>query len=203
MTYGGLLPNIGFNAVGIAQCCDTVYPNDCRIGVPRLVVSRAVLGARTPVEAIHHMLVAQRAAGYNHLLAHESGELYNVEVSAHRFAILYAEDGYIAHTNHYLDFAMQAIEDEPDELISSRVRYFRALRLLKQTSSHSVKSLQTIQRDHINHPDSICNHATGYADPLDRQKTINALVIDLTARVMHLAWGNPCENPFHTYHLDV
>ena len=203
MTYGGLLPNIGFNAAGIAQCCDSVYPSDCRIGIPRLVVSRAVLGARTPAEAIRHMLVAHRAAGYNHLLAHESGELYNVEVSARRFAILYAEDGYLAHTNHYLDFAMQAIEDEPDELISSRVRYFRALRLLKKASTHSIKSLQAIQRDHINHPDSICNHAVDYPDLLDRQKTINALVIDLTARVMHLAWGNPCQNPYHTYHLDI
>ena len=28
MTYGGLLPNIGFNEAGIAQCCDSVYPND-------------------------------------------------------------------------------------------------------------------------------------------------------------------------------
>ena len=26
ITYGGLLPNIGFNARGIAQCCDSVYP---------------------------------------------------------------------------------------------------------------------------------------------------------------------------------
>jgi len=203
MTYGGLLPNIGFNAAGLAQCCDSVYPTDCRIGIPRLVLSRAVLGARTPAEAIRHMLAPQRAAGYNHLLAHESGELYNVEVSARRFAILYAEDGYLAHTNHYLDFGMQAIEDEPDELISSRIRYFRAVRLLKQTSKHSIKSLQTVQRDHINHPDSICNHAVDYPNPQDRQKTINALVIDLNAKTMHLAWGNPCENPFHTYHLEV
>lgn len=203
MTYGGLLPNIGFNAAGIAQCCDSVYPNDCRIGIPRLVLSRAVLGARTPAEAIYHTVVPQRAAGYNHLLTHGSGEMYNVEVSARRFALLYAEDGYLAHTNHYLDFNMQAIEDEPDELISSHVRYFRALRLLKQTSRHTLKTLQNLQRDHINHPDSICNHALNYPDPRDRQKTINALVIDLTAGVMHLAWGNPCQNPYHTYHLDV
>src|SRR5512136_1754141 len=48
MTYGGLLPNIGFNALGIAQLCDSVYPNDSRIGTPRLVVSRAVLSSKTP-----------------------------------------------------------------------------------------------------------------------------------------------------------
>lgn len=203
MTYGGLLPNIGFNASGIAQCCDSVYPTDSRIGIPRVFVSRAVLSARTPAEAISHMLIPHRAAGYNHLLAHESGELYNVEVSARRFALLYAEEGLLVHTNHYLDRGMQAIESEPDELISTRVRYFRALRLLKGTKEHTVKSLQVIQRDHVNYPNSICNHAVEDLIPLDREKTINALVIDLTARTMHIAWGNPCVNPYHTYHLDI
>ncbi len=203
MTYGGLLPNIGFNAAGIAQCCDSVYPNDSRIGIPRVIASRAVLGSKTPAEAIRHMLIPHRAAGYNHLLVHESGEIYNVEVSAKRFAILYAHDNYLVHTNHYLDPNMQAVEYELDELIGTRVRYFRALRLLKKCQQHTVKSMQAIQRDHINYPSSICNHVDEDSDPLDREKTINAIVIDLTARAMHIAWGNPCENPYHTFHLDA
>ena len=201
MTYGGLLPNVGFNSAGIAQCCDSVYPNDYRIGLPRVIVSRAVLAAQSPGEAIRSTLVPQRAAGYNHLIAHESGELYNVEVSARRFAILGSENGSLVHTNHYLDYNMQAIESEPDELIGTRVRYFRALRLLEQTPLHSLESLRTVQKDHMNYPNSICNHSIAEIDPLDRQKTINALIIDLTARTMHLACGNPCENRYDTYNL--
>lgn len=201
MTYGGLLPNIGFNACGIAQCCDTIYPNDSRIGVPRVILSRAVLGATTLDEAIRYMLIPQRAAGYNHLLAHESGELYNVEVSARRFDILYGHDGYLAHTNHYLSPTMQLVESEPDELIATRVRYFRALRLLRKTNKHTIKSLQAIQRDHVNLPDAICNHAENIGTALDREKTVCALVMDLTACVMHIAWGNPCQNPYHAIHL--
>jgi isopenicillin-N N-acyltransferase-like protein len=203
MTYGGLLPNVGFNAAGIAQCCDSVYPNDSRIGIPRLVVSRAVLAARTIGEAIRCALSPHRAAGYNHLIAHESGELYNVEVSARKFAVLYGQDGYVVHTNFYLDPQMQAIEDEPDELVGTRVRYYRALRLLLSMPKHTIKTLQTIQKDHINYPNSICNHAIHDLDPLDREKTINALVIDLTARAMHIAWGNPCTNSYHTFHLEA
>jgi hypothetical protein len=42
-----------------------------------------------------------------------------------------------------------------------------------------------------------------WADPLDREKTINAMVIDLTVREMHICWGNPCQNQYHTYHLDA
>lgn len=203
MTYGGLLPNIGINACGIAQMCDSVYPNDSRIGIPRVVVSRAVLAARTLGEAMDRMLSPHRAAGYNHLLVHESGEIYNVEVSARRFAILYAENGYLAHTNHYLDQKMREIESEPEDLIGTRIRYFRAMRLLSQTGQHTVKTLQNIQRDHVNLPNSICNHFIESSDPLDREKTINAMVFDMTSRQLHFAWGNPCVNPYHTFHLDA
>jgi isopenicillin-N N-acyltransferase-like protein len=203
MTYGGLLPNIGFNAYGIAQMCDSVYPNDSRIGTPRVVVSRAVLASRTPGEAIRHTLAPQRAAGYNHLLVHESGELYSVEVSARKFAIIYGKDGYLVHTNHYNAPNMLSVEREPEDLVSSRIRYFRARRLVKREQAHTIKTLQAIQRDHVNFSNSICNHSINATDPLDREKTVNAMVIDLTAREMHIAWGNPCENPYHTYHLDA
>src|SRR6266540_2952633 len=202
MTYGGLLPNVGFNAYGIAQLIDSVYPNDSRIGIPRLVVSRAVLASRRISGAIGRTLVSHRAAGYNHLIAHESGELYSVEVSARRFDILHGTDGYIVHTNHYFSQIMKEIENDPESLISSRVRYFRANRLLRQNSTHTIKTLQAIQKDHVNLPNSICNHNIAGIDPLDRENTISAMVVDLTAREMHIAWGNPCQNSYHTYHLN-
>lgn len=202
MSYGCLLPNIGVNSYGLAQCCDSVYPRDSRIGIPRVIVSRAVLGSKSISGAIRHMLVPHRAAGYNHLLVHESGEMYNIEVSARQFAILPAENGYLVHTNHYLDPKMQAIEYEPDELISTRVRYHRASRLLVSSQKHSLKSLQAIQQDHVNFPDSICNHDDVSA-MIDRQKTINALILDVTARSIHIAWGNPCANNYHTYFLEA
>ncbi|GAP14252.1 acyl-coenzyme A:6-aminopenicillanic acid acyl-transferase [Longilinea arvoryzae] len=203
MTYGGLLPNIGFNAYGIAQCCDTVYAKDSRIGIPRVIVSRGILAAHTPGGAIRHTLAAQRAAGYNHLIAHTSGELYNVEVSAHRFAVLNSNDGRIVHTNHYLETQMRAIENEPDELIETRVRYARANRLLRQSNAHTLDSLKAVLRDHVNYPESICNHAVQYARPMDRKKTICSLIIDLTTLEMHLTWGTPCINEYHTYSLNA
>ena len=203
MTYGGLLPNIGLNAYGLAQCCDSVYPSDIRIGIPRLVNSRAVLGSKTISEAIRNMIVPLRAAGYNHLLGHESGEIYNVEVSAKEFGIQYARDGLIVHTNHYQTEHMLLVENDPDTLISTRVRYFRANRLLHQTSRHTPETIQTILRDHVNFPDSICNHAMDEIDPRDREKTINSLVMDLNNRTISIAWGSPCKNEYHTYHLDA
>jgi isopenicillin-N N-acyltransferase-like protein len=203
MSYGGLLPNIGFNAAGLAQCCDTVYPSDTRIGIPRVVVSRAVLGAKTIGQAFRHALVPLRAAGYNHLIAHESGELYNVEVSARNFDILYGDNGYLAHTNHYLSPKMQEIESESDELVHTRVRYLRANRLLGQNKKHTLKSIEGILQDHVNYPDSICNHSVFDLDPLDREKTIVSVIMDLTARQMVVAWGNPCKNGYHKFIVEL
>lgn len=201
MTYGGLLPNIGFNEFGLAQCCDTVYPRDCRIGIPRIIVSRAVLAAEIPSEAIRATVVPHRAAGYNHVLVHESGEIYSVEVSARQMAVLYAEDGYMVHTNHYLDAMMRGVEDGSDELISTRVRYFRALRLLKQNNRHTLNTLQGILRDHINYRDAICNHDYSNDNVMDREKTIVSMIMDLTERRLYAAWGNPCCNEYAEYSL--
>ncbi len=201
MTYGALLPNIGFNAEGIAQACDSVYPIDSRIGTPRVIVSRATLAARSPDDAIRSALAPQRAAGYNHMIAHESGELYNVEVSARRFAVLGSEDGVVAHTNNYLSPNMVEVESDPDELIATRVRYFRSKRLLGLTRLHTIESLQAIQRDHINFQDSICNHAIDSQQPFDREKTITAMIMDLTERVIYATWGSPCQNEYHIYRL--
>jgi isopenicillin-N N-acyltransferase-like protein len=203
MSYGGLLPNIGFNANGIAQCCDTVYPGDVRVGIPRIFVSRAVLAATSIRHAIQAALHRKRAAGYNHLIVDKHGELYNVEVSAQQFALIYGNEGYTAHTNHYQTPEMKQIESKPDELIGAHMRFNRAKRLLKEHNQHSPETFKTILSDHVNYPHGICGHTVAEDPPLDRQKTICTLIIDLTALEMHACWGNPCESEFFTYKLEI
>lgn len=204
INYGGLLPNIGFNECGIAQCCDSVYPNDARIGVPRIFVSRAVLAARTPSDAIRAALNRRRAAGYNHLIVHVSGEMYNVEVSAEDFDVIYGIDGMLAHTNNYLSRRMRAIEKDSEELIASRVRHNRATRLMRSHRRQmSMKSFKAILSDHVNYPKSICNHIDENDPPLNRQQTIASLLMDLTASTMHVAWGTPCQAEYYSYKLEV
>ena len=204
ITYGGLLPNIGFNECGIAQCCDSVYPNDARIGVPRIFVSRAVLAARTPAAAIRAALNRRRAAGYNHLIVHASGEMYNVEASAEDFEVIYGGEGILAHTNNYVTRHMRAFERNSEELIASRVRYNRTFRLLR---SHAGKldltSIQSILADHVNFPQSTCNHVEINDRPLDRQQTIASLIMDLAENTLHVAWGTPCRATYHSYRLEV
>jgi isopenicillin-N N-acyltransferase like protein len=201
MSYGGLLVNIGLNAAGIGVAINSVYPVDGRVGVPRIVYSRAVLDARTIGEAIGACLVPDRDGGYSYLLADCHGELYHVETSARRHCLLYGEDGWLVHTNHYLSPSMQVIE-QPGRYVGSHVRYHRARRLLQaQLGEISVSSLQELLRDHVNRPDSICGHEEPADPPHERSQTVISLLMDLTARTLWAAPGPPCEGVFAAFQL--
>lgn len=201
MTYGPLLVNIGLNAEGIGVAIDSVYPTDGRVGVPRILSSRAVLNARTIGQAIRACVPKLRAGGYSYVLADPSGEIYTVETAATTHVILYGERGWLAHTNHYLSPKMQALE-EPGTYSSSNVRLNRARRLLRrQLGQVTVESLQALLRDHVNFPDSICSHEDPNDLPHEREQTLVSLIMDLTERVMWAAPGPPCEGEYTAHRL--
>jgi len=199
LTYGGLLPAIGLNAAGLAQCCDSVYPNDSRVGVPRAFVARSVLGASDLAEAGRRAAHPRREAGYNHLVVNRSGEILSLEASARQYAALPVTAGALVHTNHYLDPAMRQVERDPASLDRSRLRHQRASQLLRAGRPHSRQSLARLLADHYNAPRSICSHVQEAQAPLDQYATIASVIINLTEMTMHVARGRPCSASFHPY----
>lgn len=196
MNYGPLLVNIGLNAEGIGITIDSAYSTDARVGVPRILCSRAVLNARNIGEAIKACVPKLRGGGYAYLLADPEGEMYCIETSATTHDILYAEEGWLAHTNHYLSPKMQALE-EPGPYVGSHVRLNRARRLLQsQLGEVTVESLQALLRDHVNFPDSICMHEDPADPPHERGMTLVSLVMDLTERMIWASPGPPCEGEY-------
>jgi isopenicillin-N N-acyltransferase-like protein len=198
VAYGALLPNLGFNAAGLAHVADSVYPNDVRLGIPRIIVTRAVLGARSLGAAIKAVLHKRRAAGYNHLIADQNGEIYNIEVSATAFDPMYAHEHWTAHTNHYLSPIMRPLEESPEKHINSQVRLNRARHLLMaRLGKLTMADFETILADHVNHPYGICGHAEMCDSPFACSITIASLIIDMAARTMWVCWGNPCQSDSH------
>jgi isopenicillin-N N-acyltransferase-like protein len=202
VSYGGLLPNIGFNAAGIAQGCDTVYATDVRLGVPRTIVARHVLAATSMDEAVQAALHPHRAAGYNHLLALADGEIFNLEASATRHDRVGPVAGLAAHTNHYISSSMVAVEDGPETRLRSRRRLTRARQRLEAMAGEiDAGRLVEILGDHDGFPHSICSHVLDEPSPLDNQQTIAGLVMDLTHRTMLAGWGNSCQATFAEFAL--
>ncbi|HSR35057.1 MAG TPA: carcinine hydrolase/isopenicillin-N N-acyltransferase family protein, partial [Anaerolineae bacterium] len=123
------------------------------------------------------------------------------ETSASTHDILYGEDGWLVHTNHYLSPKMQALEEQ-GTYSSSHIRLNRARRLLRaQLGAVTVDSLQTLLRDHVNWPNSICVHEDPDDVPHEREMTLASLVMDLTSRVMWAATGPPCEGQYVAHYV--
>lgn len=192
VSYGPMLCNIGLNAAGIGVGINSVSPLDVRVGIPQVVLSRAILATERLSDALRACLINRRASGYNHLLADRSGEMFNVESSATQHEMLYGHGGWLVHTNHYLSPRLQALEQRT-VFASSSIRLRRAERLLRrQIGDITLDGLQTILRDHVSFPDSICKHDDMSDEPHLRNRTLLSLIMDLTELVMWVAPGPPC-----------
>jgi len=193
--YGGLGISVGYNSVGISLTGNQVDSNDMRVGVPRLLLVRKILAAKTLGQAIDAALLKERASNYNQVITDASGEIYSIEGSATDYAPLYSTDGYLVHTNHYVAPWMRKFEFDPNGIISSIVRYNRGTRLLKKNLGRiTVDKMKEFLSDHVNYPGSICRHGKGV-------KTTFSVIINLTTQTMLLARGNPCEVKYREYNF--
>ena len=103
--------SVGWNDAGLSLTGNELTPNDERVGVPRLLMVREQLTARSLDEAVAMALRPDRASSYNTVLAHRDGRLANVEGSAGDALVREVEaGGTLAHTNHYVEPAMLRYE---------------------------------------------------------------------------------------------
>jgi len=202
VVHGGVFPTIGFNSRGISITGNHLTPNDMRIGVPLGFTVRKVLSAESVGQAIEFALPVKRASSYNQIVSDSKGEIYSLEGSATDFEPIYAVDGYIVHTNHYVTEKMKKYELDRDKIIHSIVRYNRALKLMKKALGNlSVDYYMKILRDHVNYPYSICRHQSKEGTILGEIKTIYSAIIDLTHLTLWLCRGNPCTGEYKTYQM--
>lgn len=194
LSYGGLGISFGFNSAGICLTGNELSMNDMKTGVPRLLLCRKILGSKTLKQAISAAIFQPRASNYNMIITDINGEIYDIEGSGSDQEIIYAKEGYLVHTNHYISDKMHSYEYDSQDIINSILRYNRADRLMKKNKGLiTIDMLKEFLKDHINYPDSICSH-TDY-------KTTVSSIIDLTNKTMFLTKGNPCKSIYYKYTL--
>jgi isopenicillin-N N-acyltransferase-like protein len=192
---GGVGISAGFNAAGISLTGNEVSASDVRIGVPRLLVVRAILAARRLGEAMDACLLPGRASSYNNVIADAHGEVYSMEGSATDCAPLYIEGDLLAHANHYVAPAMRRFEADRNAIGGSVIRYNRARRLLRENYGRlSPERFQEMLADHADYPTSICKHGV-------ESVTAFSLIVDLDERRAWIGRGRPCQTTFYTYTL--
>ena len=187
--------SVGWNEAGLSITGNEVAPRDEGVGIPRLLQVRDVLTRTTLTDATKAILHPARASSYNWVVAQDD-VVMSIEGSATAAeAIAPAEDGTLAHTNHYvhpemLDFEASASSD------GSAARLQRAKELMTESLEEAVTRtrLRKILSDHEG-SEPLCRHGTAPGDA----QTAFWCIADVTARTVMYGRGNPCESEAQLY----
>ncbi len=183
------LPAVGVNAHGAGQGIGSLMATDDGVGVPRVLVSRSSLEARTRADAIARAAVPGRAGGYGHVYAFPD-EAFTIETTGREHRVL---DHAGPHTNHYQDPDLARLAPPPSE--GSVARLTRLEELLAKGPPTCVEDLMGVMRDHHSSPQAICLHP----DPEEGDEAsavMFSMVADVGAQRMWVTFGNPCESEY-------
>lgn len=183
------LPAVGMNAHGGAQGIGSLNAVDDGVGVPRVLVSRSSLEARSRADAIARAAMPQRAGGYGHVYAFPD-DAFTLETTGREHRVL-DQDG--PHTNHYLDPELAVLAPPPS--VGSRARLTRLQELLAERRPSSPEDLMDLMRDHESAPQAICLHP----EPNEGEEAsavMFSMVADVGAKRMWVTSGNPCESEY-------
>jgi isopenicillin-N N-acyltransferase like protein len=183
---------IGLVENGLASSHDGRNP----YRTPFHVRCREVLDAETFEEASRPVTDTPRTCSANFLIGAPSGKIVDLESSPDHVGELRPEDGIITHSNHFLTAGHG---ESLLEKISPNTLY-RIDRMRRLLEPHrgvlSFEHMRAAASDHFGAPFAICRHPDPSQPSAKRTMTTGAVLIDLDARVMHVANGPPCSNEY-------
>jgi isopenicillin-N N-acyltransferase-like protein len=202
----GLLAKLGMNSAGIGVCTngmvcawDTGEP-----GVPLHLLLRAILDSEAVPYAVSALARGRRASSGNYLIADQDGLAIDVEAAPggyERLYIGYPERGLILHANHFTSRRFDGHDVAPYAMPDSPFRLQRLRQLIEPVPRLDRESFQSAFADHATFPFGICCHPNTQTKESQRWETVAAAIMDIEARKLWLASGNPCTNPFECVDL--
>jgi isopenicillin-N N-acyltransferase-like protein len=170
---------------------------------PLLVQCRKALNSKGLNEAMFSVLNAKRSVSSNLILAQAGGVAVDLEMSPLDTSIMVPENGYIAHTNHFIGPRSLSVQDTFVSQIPNTVyRLSRTNATLRRWDSRiSVDGIKEILRDHFGKPYSVCTHPDPNVVPDMQGETIASVIMDLDERSLHITRGPPCLSEYEKYTL--
>lgn len=187
---------IGFVVNGLSTPEDGKHPTR----KPSHVRGREIFDAERFDQALAPIVSSARPTSRNYMVAHENGELIDIETTPDSFDFIYPNNNFITHANHFekrIGIDSQLEKKNPHSI----VRGMRARRLFNNADGDiGVEFIQSVLRDDFGKPASITRHPD--LDEDEHASQTNASVImDLTDKVMYATYGPPDKADYHTYHL--
>jgi isopenicillin-N N-acyltransferase-like protein len=182
VTEAGILAKIGLNDAGLGLCLNLLScsADGGFAGTPIHLLLRMVLQTCRSVDEAVAVLTETPVSASSAITVATPGDVASVEVSPGGPNVLRGSTG--AHTNHFLIPPRAGADTLLDE--SGTVPRLEVIR-------RGMPLLDAL-RSHEGFPNSVCRHVDP-ADPWpDQTATLASVVMNLSARRLHVAPGQPC-----------
>jgi isopenicillin-N N-acyltransferase like protein len=194
----GLFAKMGFNSAGIALATNLLVTDLDRgePAVPFHAILRGILDSWSLEEAVDAITRAPRSSSANYLIGDVNGDLRNLEATPggpEGVYALSAERGMLTHANCFVAELPQLVDVGLEKLPDSPARTARLRSVLAGEGRLTLETLKNGLTDHEGHPASVCRHPNQEEHPIERIGTNVSVIIDLTARQLHIAVGPPCQ----------
>jgi len=199
----GLLAKFGFNSSGIGLVANALVTaaDVGRPGVPFHVLLRSLLDCETLTDALTALQRSERSSSANYMLAHVDGLAIDVEAAPGDYSqcfLIEPDEGLLLHTNHFInrrfdgtDVSILAMPDSPLRL--QRLHQLVAAAAGKRLGRDFVTAALS---DHHGFPFAVCCHEDQRMAEPERSLTLASVTMDLQAKSMWLAPGNPCDTDY-------
>lgn len=206
-TEAGVIGQKGLNSEGIGLCVNALISDkdSSKPKTPFLLLCRGVLNSGSLGDAIGAVLGTKRAVSGNLLIAHEEGEIIDLEVAPFDVGFLYPTAGTIAHANNFIDprLTQKAADNFKAVVPDTLIRTARAQRFVeRKRGALDIEAIKNLLRDHFNKPNSICRHVDERL-PADFQvESLASMIMDLKERTLYLTDGPPCESEYKAFSFE-
>lgn len=204
-TFGGMLGYHGVNEHGVAHFANALGGGPgWKFALSHYPVKRLIFECRTLEQVRDLFRRVPVCSNGNYVLSDGQGNIADVELTSDGpFEVPASSEGFLAHSNHYVCGAHACEANFQQSLPDSFGRLDRmTARIRERSGSIRVEDVKSFLSDHEGHPTGICRHAHHGADypglPASGL-TVCSLIAEADQGLLHVARGNPCENPFATY----
>lgn len=192
-THPGVPAYMGINNYGLSVLWTYIDNGITGTGVPTNVIIRQLLGCRNVDEAIHYLQEIPHDIPNQFGLADKEGNIVSAECFPNKVYTMRSNE-YLIHANH------NVIAVQEEERTCSQTTWDRYQVMEQQVKENlgniDVDLAKQFLKSHERFPHSICCH------PFPEKpwnKTLASMIYDLNEGKMHIAFGNACEVPYHTY----
>lgn len=196
---------IGLNTHGLGLAINGLNSTDddwARLSKPFHVRCYEILRSRSLRDAMAIVLQGERPCAANYLIAQTDDHAVNMEAAPEATRVIEPGDGFLAHTNHFLDPKKLGIIEPPSEKRTHSVhRLARARTALRRDTRLGVDTLKEILRDHDGRPYSICRHIDEYEPPEERYQTVTSAIMDLHEGRLWIKEGVACRGSYQQLQL--